>query len=271
MLKLVSLHNVSGKELVTVWNRCWHNSDQPETDTTYYKEAHLKAYCLIHKISLPDSVGLIESGNLIGFSLLGLNEKHGWIAFLGMLPGFRRKGLAKLLLDYQLSICDRLKTQCVSLEVNQHHFMLKVYQTFGFCCSTQLTNYILTDKDLSYLDTHRYYQYCYSTVLADQYFKARDRLKASFSWRRRAYIIRNYNQVTYYLGPNQASGYVINAGGILIDVWASSVPYAQSVLSSISEHLESNIVITNQIHDKLAVFLSQRLINPVSIQYEMIR
>jgi hypothetical protein len=119
------------------------------------------------------------------------------------------------------------------------------------------------------LDIDRYYRYCYQKVLAEPYFTARRELNLIFSWRRQENVIQNYQQNTYYLGPERLSGYVANSRGILLDIWARSAHAAESALSSVSAQLDP-IVIHNQIQDAVLTFLVHHSIQPVTVHHEMI-
>ncbi|NLI93945.1 MAG: GNAT family N-acetyltransferase [Peptococcaceae bacterium] len=271
VMKVVTLDQISLKALTEVWNLCWSQSLMKGTDTQpYLKVEHLKAYLLIHKIALPYSIGLTVNGELIGFSFLGINKEDAWIGSLGILPWCRGKGLSRVLLSNQLSICDKMRLRHLSLEVDKNNFVSKVYRSFGFQTERELTHFVLSKKELYYLDVYRYDQYCYQKVSTDSYFAVRKMQGNLYPWKRKDYILKNYKKTACYLGPEGASGYILQGGGMVIDIWAVSGSFARSTLSSISGHLDT-IRINNQIRDPVAGYLLDRSIEPVGIHFEMSR
>lgn len=259
MYKIIALDKVRTEELTAIWNMCWPS----------FSEGHLKAYIFINRISLQHSIGLTFCGKLIGFSFLGLFEDRGWIASIGITPDYRGKGFSKVLLNYQLGICKKLNLRNITLEVKSNSWMAEVYQSFGFRVWRELVSFVLTSKDLYHLDIFRYDQYSTHNVDKKEYFEERDKLGISFPWRKQKFVLSEYKNTEYSLGPQSASGSLITADGLLLDVWASSAENARKVLASVSQHVDK-IVINNQIMDYVSAFLTKRQIKPVNVEVEMV-
>jgi ribosomal protein S18 acetylase RimI-like enzyme len=270
MLKIVLLNEFPLAALTEVWNLCWLSPPPNGAERCCFTVEHLKAYLFIHKIALPYSVGLSVKDQLIGFALFGINEGEGWIGSLGVVPGHRGKGLSAILLDYQLAVSRKLKLRQISLEVEEHHFIAKVYHAYGFRIERELNSFMLLKRDLAFLDVYRTERYSYQRVFADVYFAARNKVGLFFSWKRRDYILKNYPKNAYYLGPAGASGFIMQKSGMLGDIWAFSHDSARGVLAAAAEHVEK-IVIKNQSGDNLSTYLRQRSVQPFCIHYEMIR
>ncbi|CEO97143.1 N-alpha-acetyltransferase 60 [Plasmodiophora brassicae] len=67
-------------------------------------------------------------------NLMGYNHHVGYISTLGVLPPYRRRGIAKLLLERIISVLKRdCQCQSVYLHVKADNFpALKLYKEFGF-------------------------------------------------------------------------------------------------------------------------------------------
>ncbi len=269
MFNVIDLENVNINDLTDIWNQCWRTNDPHQTTSPFTVE-HLKAYILINKISLRHSVGITYDQRIIGFSLVGINGDRGWIASLGIAPHYRRKGLSKIILHYQVKTCDLLGLRAVTLEVKNDSFMVAVYQLFGFCYYKELTNFNLTHKNFNTLEDECYLKYSYSEVTDQKYFLARAKVNMPFSWRREEPILKNYQRLSYHLRTESESGYIIQNRKILLDIWAVSMEGAKSALKSVAVHLD-DILISNQINDCIWTFLLSHDINPVQTQLEMIR
>lgn len=271
MIKLISLEKVSLEELTNSFNLCWQNAPDNNLHPPYFTMEHLQAYIRVNCISLPNSVGLTINQRVAGFSFLGIVVRRGWLASLGVIPEFRGRGLSKLLLNHQLLISDQLKLLCTTLEVRQDSFMAKIYQSFGFQFYRELANFVLAHNDLPDLDKNPSYAARCRSTTSKPYFNARNSLEIPSAWRRQEKVLNNYHNIALYLSPDGASGYALQSSNkMLLDIWSRSRAATYNVLSSVFGQLDT-VLINNQIHDEIYLFLKEKRIHPIDFYAEMIR
>jgi len=91
-------------------------------------------------LSLAASVAAIDHGEIVGTGLLGIRGHTGWIGGMGVIPGRRRQGIGRQMMEYLIAQAQRRGLHEVTLEVieaNEGAFAL--YHSFGF----DITRYLL--------------------------------------------------------------------------------------------------------------------------------
>lgn len=84
-------------------------------------------------VLLEASQAAISGGRVVGMGLLGVRGRRGWIGGMGVIPSFRRRGIARLIMQALLSRACQLGLETLQLEVitrNQAAFSL--YKSVGF-------------------------------------------------------------------------------------------------------------------------------------------
>ncbi len=94
----------------------------------------LQAYVDTYDISLEDSVvALDENHNMLGLSMLGVRENRSWITRLGVIPGSRRNGIGRHMMNYMIERSIERRLQYVFLEViTGNEPAYRLFESLGF-------------------------------------------------------------------------------------------------------------------------------------------
>lgn len=123
-------------ELTRFWNLGYTDYFTPITFT----EAMLENWFRCGDFDLDRSVVRMEGDELVGFSLLGLRERRGWIGGVGVAPAFRGRGIAyDLFADHMAVIHAELGLASVQLEVLVENWARKVYERAGLQVTRRLS------------------------------------------------------------------------------------------------------------------------------------
>lgn len=93
--------------------------------------ARLAEYITTYDVDLTQSVVAVMNGQIAGLGMLGLRPGRAWITRLGVVPGDRRHGLGRALMQALLHASDVLGIQHVILEVIKNN--LPAHQLFIHC------------------------------------------------------------------------------------------------------------------------------------------
>ena len=86
-----------------------------------------------HDVDLARSLVATAGKELIGIALLAVRGKRAWVGGLGVLPAWRRKGIARAMMVFLITALDDLGIRQVSLEViSQNAPALRLYEPLGF-------------------------------------------------------------------------------------------------------------------------------------------
>jgi len=100
-------------------------------------------------VALPYSVVAVIDQEPVGLALFSLRGEQGWISGVGVLPSFRRQGVARRMLGYLQDQARRLGLRRVLLEVLiQNEAGLALYQSMGFKLGRDLIALILNPDTL---------------------------------------------------------------------------------------------------------------------------
>ncbi len=109
-------------------------------------------------VSLEASWAAVSGGRVVGMGLLGVRGRRGWIGGMGVVPSFRRQGIARLIMQSLLSRARELGLETLQLEViTQNQAAFSLYKSVGFHTRRRLS--VLSGrmadlKDAPYIATH---------------------------------------------------------------------------------------------------------------------
>lgn len=267
MLEYSTLDNSSLYEITQAWNRCWQGY-QFETN---YSEVQMKAWLYQCQVDLGHSVALRESGVIIGFALLSVENEDGWIAGTSIDPRFRGKHLFAPLMSTQIQYAHDLGLKRLQLEVLTQNHAAKVYEAVGFKPMRELHVYRLPAGTFKTGLSQKVCRH-FREVPLSEYFEARTRAEFSPSWQRRENHLKRYSSLKAWLNLQGNSGMLFTGEHYttLLDTWTISWEQVEKLISSILEITEGDFNLTNQPKDWISAYLTRLGILPSSIQYEMI-
>lgn len=268
VLRHSTLAHTGLEELTEAWNRCW----QGYPYIMNFNESHMKAWLRHGQVNLDRSVALLDSGRIIGFSLLSQDQDEGWIAGTGIDPEFRGKRLFKPLMQLQIKEAVKSGIRQIFLEVlSQNYAAAKVYEAVGFKRNRELLIYRIPARSLESIPSRQILHPFHEASLAD-YFAARRHAQFAPSWQRRENYLRKYFPLKALLSLNSGSGFLLTGerGTTLVDAWSESLEQSQHLFTSIRGKISGEFALTNQPKDWFSAFLTQHHILPTSVQYEMV-
>ena len=82
----------------------------------------------------PDaSVVAIEDGKIVGTGLLGVRDRAAWIGGMGVIPGRRRNGTGRLMMDHLIAQARARNLEAIDLEViEENRPAWQLYRSLGF-------------------------------------------------------------------------------------------------------------------------------------------
>ena len=128
-------------------------------DASGTREASLMLRMAKNNVDFDASVGAYEGDHLIGFTLIGIDEMNGetcaFDAGTGIVPEFRKQGLAKAMFDHALPALRERGVQRFILEVLQENEpAIKAYRKSGFEISRELKCFVAEKKTLQSMGEH---------------------------------------------------------------------------------------------------------------------
>ncbi len=125
-------------------------------------------------ILMTHSVVCVEDAKIVGMALLAKREQKGWIGGVGVIPHYRRRGIARQMMEYLIAQARTLNIETLTLEViEQNHYALHLYKTLGFQPQRRLV--VLENRTLSPLKNLTHEHYVVESVMPHQaliYFNA---------------------------------------------------------------------------------------------------
>ncbi|KLU67795.1 acetyltransferase (GNAT) family protein [Desulfosporosinus acididurans] len=264
-LRMSTLERIQLPEMVEVWNRCW----QGYYYNMAYTPEHMKFWLELGQVELANSIAIWAHNQIVGFSLLAVNDLDGWIAGTSIDPKYRGKGLFKPLMKAQIELAQRLGLERVYLEVLVQNHAQKVYRSIGFSVLRQLYVYRTVSQEnvpLSALTTKPFKE-----IPLTQYFAKR--LQANFipAWQRRQGYLERYRNIQALMNADGSAGILTlrqNSGPIL-DVWSSNTAGAEGITSMIVNLRKQGFILLNQPEDWIVAFLQINGVYAHARQYEM--
>jgi ribosomal protein S18 acetylase RimI-like enzyme len=99
----------------------------------------LSAYNTRHSVDLSASLVVEQADRLIGLALLGLRGERAWITRMGVVPGARRDGVGRTLMDGVLRTAVSAGATQAQLEVIQENAIaLRLFRDCGFAVARRL-------------------------------------------------------------------------------------------------------------------------------------
>ncbi|MDP4126631.1 MAG: GNAT family N-acetyltransferase [Bacillota bacterium] len=262
---MTTLEDISREVLTESWNRCWHGYYYNMT----YSQDHLIAWLYLSQVSLQYSCAIYVEDIVVGFSLLSLDGKDGWIAGACIDPNYRRLGLFAPLMRAQLNMATRLGLSRIFLEVLKTNTnALRVYQSVGFKITRELNLFRVEKKNN---DLNRAVETSYiGPISLERYFETRDTFFHP-SWQRREGYLRRYRHCLGIINSSRTAGALFAGENYvtLLDIWSTTEAGAEEVISYALSKLTPSFSLTNQPGDWIAVKLSALGITPCAKQFEM--
>jgi ribosomal protein S18 acetylase RimI-like enzyme len=131
-----------------------------EAYSDYYVPIHFTAQSFEDtvaraSIDLDASQAAVQGGRVIGTGMLGVREHRGWVGGMGVVPGFRRRGIGRRLLSTLVDRARHLNLSSVMLEViTQNQAALALYESSGFQITRQLLVMACQNPDPDYLQAN---------------------------------------------------------------------------------------------------------------------
>ncbi|MCO5386698.1 MAG: GNAT family N-acetyltransferase [Desulfosporosinus sp.] len=260
-----TLEDFNLQDITEMWNRCWLGYYY----NMAYKQEHMKAWLALSQVSLSRSVAIFVDNRVVGFTLLSIDNKEGWIAGTCIDPDYRRNGLFTVLLRSQLNMAKSIFLKRIYLEVLEQNYARKIYQSVGFVDVRQLNVYraqSIADFNDKVLQIHPV-----ALISVDEYFQNRNHAFFNPAWQRRERYLRRHGNLLAYINQTKTAGalFAEEKSGLLLDLWSSNLAGTEEVLPTILQWSGASFSLTNQPNDWISTFLRAHGINPSSKQLEM--
>lgn len=126
--------------------------------------------CIEEDIDLNISVVALASSEPIGLALLSKRDNRGWISGVGVLPQWRRRGIARQMMRHLQATAQTLGLQTLTLEVlTQNRVALNLYHELGFNHRRELTVIMLEAGSTAYAPLPEPIKVTLPAVLVEHY------------------------------------------------------------------------------------------------------
>lgn len=258
------MEHINHHELAEIWNRCWQGYYY---DMSYLHE-HMKAWLDLSQASLEYSIGIFANNQVVGFTLISVDGRDGWIGAACIDPDYRRIGLFEELMRTQLEWASHLNLNRVYLEVMEQNHALKVYESVGFAPVRQLNLYRAQKRKDEFKNDLRVIPL--KSVPVDLYFDSRS---CAFkpAWQRREDYLRRHPNYYPVLNWSGTAGVLFSGEKMsnLIDAWSATPAGAAEVITALFQRSSEPFSLANQPKDWISAFLTANKIYPSAIQLEM--
>ena len=235
-----------------------------------YTPEHIRVWLHLSQVSLQHSMAIVVEELVVGFALLSVDGRDGWIAGAAIDPTYRRKGLFTPLMHSLLNSATCVGLKRVYLEVLEQNHALKVYQSVGFNQVRQLNIY-RTKRRIDYPSARQIEVRSLETVPVEQYFANRRRAFFNPAWQRREEYLRRYGNSLAVLNWAGTAGALFagDRDAPCLDAWSASEAGAEELIFSVLGRSNPTFSLTNQPKDWIVAFLSAYGIKPSAKQFEM--
>ena len=135
VLKLVPLNTLSFERLSYLVNQAYEDYYFP----IWMDEPHLREMCYQEDVDLARSVVALDGDKHIGLALLSIRGDQGWVSGVGVLPAWKRRGVAREMLRYIQNTARVENLRALRLEVLiQNAAALALYRQMGFTYARDL-------------------------------------------------------------------------------------------------------------------------------------
>lgn len=136
------MREVDVNDLIHAFNQAYRNYYTPITMNRLLFQSLQER----DAVDLDLSVVAIEDGQVIGTSFMGIRPPNGWIGGVGVIPAYRRHGVARRMLTHQLDhAMDYGLTQLRLEVVEQNIGAITLYEQLGFVATRRL---LMLERDL---------------------------------------------------------------------------------------------------------------------------
>lgn len=116
-------------DYVNAFNHAYHGYYIP----IILNRASLKAIIRRDSIDLKASVAAMDGERIIGIGMLAIREGIGWIGGIGVIPAYRRQGVARQMMQYLIHSASQRHLSHLHLEVfGQNSGAIQLYSSLGF-------------------------------------------------------------------------------------------------------------------------------------------
>ncbi|WP_042332364.1 GNAT family N-acetyltransferase [Desulfosporosinus orientis] len=260
-----TLENCDLQDITEMWNRCWRGYYY---DMSYSKD-HMKVWLDLSQVSLQHSLAILDKRRVVGFALLAVEEKDGWIAGACIDPEYRRYGLFTLLIKSQLNLANYMRLQRIFLEVLEQNPARNIYQTVGFKSMRQLNVYRATTRTI--YDRQRLTAHPLKQTSPEEYFKIRKTTSFKPAWQRRENYLKRYSNLWALINQAGTAGALFagDKSGPLLDLWSVNLTGAEELIPTMLRRGGKSLILTNQPNDWVFSFLLNYGIIPSAKQIEM--
>jgi len=260
-----TFEHINLEEITEVWNRCWRGYYYDMS----YSHDHMKVWLNLSHVSLAHSIAVLIDHQVVGFTLLSIEGREGWIAGACIDPNYRRNGLFSVLMRSQLNLASYIHLKRVYLEVLEQNPAQLVYQSVGFTCLRQLNVY--RNQPKIDLKKRAYKVHSVGVIPLEQYFNYRSLACFNPAWQRREGYLRRHNNIKAFISSTGTAGalFARDLRGPLLDIWSSDSAGAEEVLPTILQWSGQSLTLINQPKDFISAYLTDCAINPNFKQIEM--
>ncbi|NDJ87518.1 MAG: GNAT family N-acetyltransferase [Chloroflexi bacterium] len=134
-ISLYPADEVDFKAFIHAFNAAYHDYYVP----IVLNQTSLRALIRRDSIDLSASVAAVDGDRVVGTSLLAIRGLQGWIGGVGVVPAYRRQGIARQMMQYLLDIGRQRQLAKIRLEVVERNAAAyALYQKLGFVVQRRL-------------------------------------------------------------------------------------------------------------------------------------
>lgn len=264
-VSIETLENFDLQDITEMWNRCWRGYYYNMS----YSKDHMKVWLDLSQVSLQHSLAILDKHRVVGFALLAVEERDGWIAGTCIDPEYRRHGLFTQLMKSQLNFANYRHLQRIYLEVLEQNHARSIYQSVGFKNLRQLNVYRGDTKTT--FERQLLTVYPLVQVSLDEYFRIRNSSFFNPAWQRRESYLKRYANLWALINKAGTAGALFagEKNGPLLDLWSVNLTGAEELIPTILRSVGKTLTLTNQPNDWVFSFLMNYGIYPSVKQIEM--
>ncbi len=127
--EILQADKVRLKDYVRAFNKAYQDYYTPIT----INEITLQSLIQRDSIDLGTSIAVLDGDKIVGISMLAARPPRCWIGGVGVIPDYRRQGIARQMIKHLLLCAQQKQFQYVNLEViDKNEGAFELYQQFGF-------------------------------------------------------------------------------------------------------------------------------------------
>ena len=170
MIQLRAASDVDGRAYIRTFNQAYEDYYMP----IRLDEDSLDSLTKRDAIDLKMSVAAVDSQRVVGLAMLAYRDFVGWIGGVGVIPSYRRRGIARQMVNYLIDQGKSYGLESLSLEVFTENIgAFKLYQEMGFSIKRRLLMLERPQEPLTPLDDYLV-QYCDPRTALNYYHRFHD-------------------------------------------------------------------------------------------------